>query len=591
MNDRDPSHWSFWWVLENQRYLDLRKDWIEEDESRDTSTAMMGRLAPSSDVISDRVVPELLARLAADDHHEVVSSSLIALARSTTEESGHRGEVQTALREHVHHSNQKVRESAVLGLGLLGSESGGNDLVGLLGESAPAWLGGPRLSIRTRAFAAHGLGLAAIRVQDPEVRRRWALALTRELEAPDSHSITFQIAAVEALGLFSLDEIPASAAGTTGSEHVVSQDSLAQFLSSWVDAAPRRNTWVRSHAAVAAGRAAVGASATERAATITQLTKVIRNRRNHAYIRTGAAIGLGEVANSGKASADRRAREALIDLMKKGQALEARFARMALVAASVRPGAGEEPFAGEHATRRALLADLKRSRTDELGWTALALGRLDWQLRRAGVSTGTETAKALARVGRKRRGDDSSSALGLGLALAIQGTKEARSYEEHLLDEFHDISSPLRKSFMALALGLARTPGVKDALLAEIKGSNAQSPLLWNASLGLVQLDHPVETLLADIVDSSSSTAERRAAIRTLGQAGGARSVDRLLNAVASSEEQDLLRADAIDALASICDREPLTWRDAYSHGLPYFAATQTLNGSGNDSAIIERPW
>ena len=226
-----------------------------------------------------------------------------------------------------------------------------------------------------------------------------------------------------------------------------------------------------------------------------------------------------------------------------------------------------------------------------MGWTAIALGSLDWRLRRAGVSVDKNSVEALAKLGRQRRGDDSSAALGIGLALAVQGTQEARSYEEHLLDEFDDIGSPLRKSFMALALGLARTPGTRDALSEEIKPENGQSPLLWNASVALVLLGEPVEGQLSNIVSSSSSTFERRAAVRSLGQAGGARSVDLLLVTMADQTEQDTLRSEAIDALASICDPEALPWRDAYSHALPYFAATPTLNGSGNDSAIIERPW
>ena len=578
-------------MLENQRYLDIGPNWTDPDAPSQGSVATTGRLAPSRSVIAERVVPELLARLDANDHPEIISSTLIALARSTTEHDGNQGKAHAVLREHLRHGQQKVRESAVLGLGLLGNLAGGNDLSELLGTETPSWLRAPALSVRTRAFAAHGLGLAALRVQDPEARRRWAQALVDELESPGTDSVTFQIAAIEALGLISLDGESAAKSDSKNDSQMASADSLAEYLASWVEVAPRRSAWVRSHAGVAAGKAAAHAGPSVRTAIVTQLTRVIKSRKNHGYIRTGAAMGLGEAANSGNGKVDQRAREALVSLMKSGQALESRFARMALVEAAARPGEGEEPFAGERAARRALLSDLKRSRSDEIGWTALALGSLDWRLHQAGVTTGRETAMALAEFGRKRRGDDSSAALGLGLSLAVQGTKAARTYEEHLLEEFESISSPVRKSFMALALGMARSPGVKDVLLDQIKGQSAHTPLLWNASVALTVMNESVEDELKDMVAKKGSTIERRAAVRALGQAGGARSIDLLLKAAADESEQDLLRAEAIDALAALCDDEPITWRDAYSHALPYFAATPTLNGSGNDSAIIERPW
>lgn len=532
--------------------------------------------------MSEHVLPELVALVEADDHPEVVSAALVAIARATSETRGDLEAARRLLREHVDHANQKVGESALLGLGLLGTEAAGDDLASLLPLRGASWLGaGPRTT-RQRSFAAHALGLAAQRVDGFGPRHRWAAALGDALESTKSDSAAFQVAAVQALGLIDLDE---------GGENGSAQADLTTLLQSWTAEAPGRQDLVRAHAAVATGRAASRAGAELRADVIDGLVDLTRSRRTHVHVRTAAAIALGEAARSGKDGADRRARKALLHLVKKGQPLESRFARVALAQAASRAAGGDQAFPGADDARRVLLQELKRARSDDLGWTALALGTLEWRLHRAGVSTDRKAAAALAKLGAKRRSDDSSAALGLGLALAIQGTGDAARHEEHLLEEFDSIADPVRRGFMALALGLARTSELKETLAAEIQPRSGQSPLLWNASVGLMLHGDRAGRRLAEITRTSTSSFERRAALRALAQVGDASSLDLLLEAAADASDQALLRAAAVDALAALCDTETTPWRDAYSHGLPYFAVTPTLNGSGNESGIVERPW
>lgn len=574
---RDLTHWSFWFVLENQRFLDLESTWREEDLDPTRSVATSKRRRPSSAVVSERVLPGLEALLRADEHPEVVSSALVALARATTETRGDRERARRLLREHAGHSNQKVAESALLGLGLLGLESAGDDLAELLPAREGSWLGTGKRTIRQRAFAAHALGLAAGRTEDSEVRARWSRSLVGALSDSEGDSPTFQVAALQALALIELD-------GERG-------DALATLLASWIDDVPGRSDLVRTHAAAAAGRAAARAGDQLRAEVIETLVDLAHSRRTHPHVRAGAAIGLGEAARSGNGTADREARRALSRLMKKGQPLESRFARVALAQAASRPASGDQAFPGAADVRRALLQELRTAKSDDIGWTALALGSLEWRLHRAGVATGDRAAVALAKLGRKRRSDDSSAALALGLALAIQGTKGASRHDEHLLDEFDSIADPVRRGFTALALGLARTPALAETLASQIQPSSGQSPLLWNASVGLMLHGERAGRRLEEILRTSTSSFERRAALRALAQVGDADSLAHLLDSAADASEQALLRAAAVDALAALCDPETLPWRDAYSHALPYFAVTPTLNGSGNESGIVERPW
>ncbi|MEM8713877.1 MAG: hypothetical protein AAGG01_23280, partial [Planctomycetota bacterium] len=477
---RDLSHWSFWWVLENQRFLDLNSTWSTTASPSGSSVARTGRLRPSYGVIQRDVLPRIWAQLGATEHPDVVSSALIALARTIDPQRSDTEPVRAVLQDHLWHSHRRVAESAALGLGLLGTEEAGDRLAELItGDASEStiggWLDGRRPSSRLRAFAAHGLGLASERVNDSAARRRWAIALVNALEDSNAPTVALQVAAIQALGVIELgqqDVLDAEAVTGPHADRVASDDALATFLLGWSERSSGRSSWVRTHAAAAAGRAAARASEDVRAEIIAALTKMTRDRKIASFIRTGAAIGIGEAANSGRSKADRSAREALVSLMKRGQPLESRFARVALAQAASRPSADEEPFHGATAARRILINDLVHSRSDELGWAALALGGLEWRLHRAGLTTPTDAAAALARMGKKRRGDDSSAALGLGLALTINGMDDAQRFEEHLLAEFRDVSSPLRRSFLAVALGVAGTPAAGATLYDELKGSS-----------------------------------------------------------------------------------------------------------------------
>lgn len=600
-SDRDLLHWSFWWYMESARYLDLRTH-IQGPAAPDGRSVLLNApLAPSRQVVRTRVMPRLLEILGDDAHFEVTSSALIAVGRLARGDSALEAAAFRAIRPYLAGDNVKVRESALLALGLMASHDGIVDLIDVATGATPArtLLETDSIPGRTRAFAAHALGLAAHRAQDLGERQRIALALTDVLEAGPHGTDSVPVAAISALGLVDLGArivIPAEDLRQhAGIDRVLSGRSLAAYLETWVmpsrEVQASRTTRIRSHAAIAFARASAFAGKASREHGVELLTDLSSSRTEHGFVRASATIGLGEAARGGSLPADREARRQLLATIKSGQILEARFARMALATASSAAGAGDDPFAGWEIARNALTTELGRAKSADLGWTALALGVLESRLHDADIETGPAASRALATMAMRRKGDDDSAAIGIGLALAARGTDRQSMAGDRVMQEFDDTTTPLSKGYLALSLGLLDHMPAAQPLRDGLEKIQHQSPVLWNSAVSLGMMGETVSKDLVDALRESRSNADRVALAAALGQTGTAPSVGPLLEMLDAPSIQTSLRASAIDSLTAICDLERMPWRDPYSHAMPYFAATPTQNGSGNGSSILERPW
>ncbi|MEM1448076.1 MAG: HEAT repeat domain-containing protein [Planctomycetota bacterium] len=556
-------------------------------------------LAPSRNVVRTQVLPRLLRLLDEEHSDDIVSSALVAIGRLADP-----GELQStsshkAIRAQLRASNLKVRESAVLGLGLLGTPEAAADLLAVLTneERGRPLVGKQSISARTRAFAAHALGLAAQRIDSLQERQRIAFALVDVLERGNFGRDDLSVAAVGALGLVDLGRrtiVPVPELREHAQlDRVVSARSLTQYLETWT-IRPRsshqgRTRSARAHACVAFARAAATASEDVRLRAVEHLVEVSTNRREHVHVRTAATIALGEVARAGSAEPDRDARRQLLELAKSGQPLERRFARIAVASVCGRPGDGDDPMAGWDEVRKVLTAALGRSRSSDLAWTALALGILEDAAHDADIETGSSATSALSMMALRRKSDDDSAALGLGLALAARGTDRAAQVGERLVDELDETTTPVMRGHLSVALGLIGHGGASAQMRHDLVRAKNQPILLWSTAVGLGLLGEPVGPELVEALENSTSSQHRIAITAALGQTGTASAVFPLLDLLGETRRPTRLRASAVDALGAICDLERLPWRDPIAHAMPYFASTPTLNGSG--SGILERPW
>ncbi|MEM1449414.1 MAG: hypothetical protein AAGI22_09880 [Planctomycetota bacterium] len=556
-------------------------------------------LAPSREVVRSRVLPRLLQAIAEESNPDLVSAALVAAGRLADPGEINTRATHVAARGKLVDPSFKVRESALLALGLLGSPEATTDLVDIVRQT-PRGLeltGSTMIASRLRAFAAHALGLAAVRTDDVAERQRIVLELVDVLESEVHARDDIPVAAVVSLGLVDLGPrmvVPAKELRERAVlEHVLSARSLASYVGGWMDAKSGQKTGrsnrTRSHACIAHARVAATADERTRLAAVERLVDVSDDRAEHVHVRTSAAIALGEVARAGQAASDREARRQLLRLVHEGQPLERRFSRIALASACSRPGEGDDPWAGTDEVRKVLSAALPRSRASDLAWTALALGILDGAAHEAGVDTGPYATSALRTMAVRRKSDDDSAALGIALALAARGTDREQDASELVVKELGQTTTPIMRGHLEIALGLLEHDAAAKTLRSDLVKARNQPVLLWSAAVGLGLMGEPVGHDLVEALKGSTSTAQRIAITAALGQTGTAPAVNPLLEMLDQDQIQVQLRASAVDALGAICDLERLPWRDPIAHAMPYFAATPSLNGSG--SSILERPW
>lgn len=592
-------HWSHWWYLESARYMDIRAHIQGPPAADGRSVLMSSPLAPSRNLVTAKVTPVLLKIAAESEKDDMVAAALLALGRVVEADSPVAARARAVIEARISAPNVAVADSAILALGLLGQPEASAALADIL-RVTPA---GKRLvdsesmPLRKRAFAAHALGLAAVRTEDVLERQRIALELVASLEE-DSHAANdVPVAALSSLGLVNLPsrlQVPAEdLRERKGLEHVLSNRGLTRFLAGWALSSQRGrtrlSTVIRAHACVALARAAADTDEALRASVVERLTALGGHPKAHVQVRTAANIGLGEVARAGNAPCDRGARRHLLDAVDRGQPLEARFARIAVATAASRPGAGDDAFSGTDEVRSTLTGDLARSSSGEMAWSALALGILEERSRIAGRDNDGSVVRALNTLAMRRRSDNDSAALGIGLALAARDTERASSAGERLVMELNDTSTPEMRGFLAVALGLIEHRAAVPTLEAELTKARSQPLLTWSTAVGLGLMGEAVSTGMVQHLERSSSTSERIALSAALGQTGTTHAVDPLLELAETRLRPSIVRASAIDALGAICDLDRLPWRDPIAHSLPYFASTQSLTTAG--LGLLERPW
>ncbi len=595
----DTLHWSHWWYLESARFLDVRRHIQGPPTPDGRSIVSTAPRAPTRRFVEAEVVPRLIEIAREERSVPMVAAALVSLGRAADAPSELHGSAVEAVHSHLGSSSAQIRESAIIALGLFGTPKCNDTLLALAagGKRAEQFALTASVSTRTRAFAAHALGLSAVRIDNAHEQQRIALAMIDLLEGDVLGMADLPVAAVSTLGLVTLPErllVPVEAHRDRDHvDHVLSSRHLAKYLqpilSKKTQQRADRSTTFRAHACVALARAASKTVPAMRANCIGQLVELCSNREEPIHMRTAAAIALGEVASAGEAVEDVDARKMILSLAKRGQPLERRFAWIAAASTMTRPGAGESPLAGAGELKEALTSELAKGRAGELGWAALALGWVEDSIHERGIETPDSAGNALSAMGVKKRNDDDSAALGLGLALATRHTDRAQKTGERLLRELKQTTTPELRGNLLLALGLTEYEGAADVFRKELEGARNQPVLLWSAAIGLGLLGEPVSVDLVRMLGEAKTSEELIGISAALGQVGASNAVRPLLSLLDEDKRPAPMRAAAVEALGAICDLDRMPWRDPIAHALPYFATTATL--STNGLGLLERPW
>ncbi|HEX6813415.1 MAG TPA: HEAT repeat domain-containing protein [Planctomycetota bacterium] len=565
----ETTSWQTWWEFNKEPFLLLRK---VEDKTPTTGSddfylglrrteARRDTLKPTTSDLQDRVVPTLGKLLRAESNRDIQSACLVALGKIGRDGPGL--ELEKTMVPLIARDDQEVRETAVLALGIAGREQALPILAALLRGDAD----GKRLSDRaevsdrTRAFAAYGLGLLAMRSEDGALKSQvhdllWPLLQDKQLKNRE-----LLTAAVTALGLLRDPE--------RAPHKRLAWQTVEELLTWYQIDLGRSDEIVQAHAPVAIARLLGRGSSPLHQRCKEHFAAVLNaSQRRSNPILQSAALALGMLGLPAEENPDDAACAKALQLhYDRGHDRQARyFSLMAL------------GRIGGTANRTWLLSAYERSSKGvERPWVGLALGLIaDAALRRGELDA--EVAEMLLVDIQTIRNDDVRAAL--AVAIGLCGHLSAVPTVTRLLHEQE--GNERLGGYLCVSLALLGDTTTAPALTAILERSVRRPFLLQQAAVALGRLgDKNATPRLLEMLQRSESVAVLSALAIAIGEIGDRRSIDPLITLAGDAEQTKLGRAFVAAALGGVGDKDVMPWNVPLSKDCNYAAVVDTLtNGA-----------
>ncbi|MCA9001646.1 MAG: hypothetical protein KDB61_06975, partial [Planctomycetes bacterium] len=609
----DLSTWDFWWGFNKDQYLNLKvktrgntlvtggDDWLlgkgEEDQTKDT-------LKPSQKQIREIVVPALLKVLDKERGNDLITGSLIALAKIGDEVSeSNTSEFEQVIKKFLKDGNQEISETAAVALGILANDASVELLTQLMNDDAAArsYMGKTEVPFRTRAFAAYGLGLIGHATSDNELRKQIAASLVHMLNTPSFAKRDLKVAAMVAFGLTPVDPVAEEAAdGSLTPEQAASSSRRAQltFLLDYFDEANQRansrtrHEMVRAHAPTAMARllADQGWEMEETRTQVIQkmLEGVDKNSKYDRRIQQSCVLALGQLADARKDKLHKEVGEELDRICKKGETQAKRFALISMAQMAARQGP-EDPegkldrTGGREDVRKAIVSRMAKAKGGQTAWAGLAIGVYGRALSDSGqTGIDIESLSALRSEAEKSKSPDLAGAYMLALGLCND-----QDSAPMILEKLEYFSQEETRGHCAVALGLMNYTQAIEPIQKILEGSEFRPDLLKQAAvaLGLLGDKNMVERLVKMLGDAKSLSSQAAIA-SALGTIGDKNSIDGLVALLNDSGKTQTARGFAAVALGIVCDKELLPWNAKIGTDINYRANTETLTDSAKTGIL-----
>ena len=467
----DLAGWEFWWAFNKDPYLALKSHLsagvVQTDSeefylSHATNLNAKDTQRVSEEKIRSVIVPRLLTALAEEHSNDIQSSCMIALAKIGEEKSEDgKTPIADAIRGFLTSGSQELSETAAVALGILANRENLALLTAVLENDSAKLrvLGlqpGGSVSVRTRSFAAYGLGLIGFKASN-EDRLAINATLRRVLdgEGKTMAQRDIQVACLSAMGLSPLASDPDDVAelapknAPAPKELKSLQDQLRYLFGYYLD--ETNNNLIRAHAPTAMARllssSEVPAQFPMRDSIAQVLMQSLTKESKHStQMQASCALALGLIGDSDEDPSDKSIRAALMRVKEELNDQQVRnFALMALGQVSGRAGHGAgDPIHGVNTenkrenSRSFLLGELSKGKGMIPSWSALSLAVMEREL---------DDAKL---------GSSSDVKLVLSSALA-------------------DAKSPSNVGALSIACGLLRNREAKDTLIANLESSAMQT--------------------------------------------------------------------------------------------------------------------
>jgi hypothetical protein len=447
------------------------------------------------------------------------------------------------------------------------------------------------VSVRTRAFAAYGLGLIGFRATNAD-RKVINESLVRILDG-EGRSMAqrdIPVACLTSIGLCALDSRfeqqgqvvleKRKPASTLDSR----EDQLAYMLQYFADKSVAHST--RAHAPTAMARLLSAGDlpdnyAWREAIAQTLIAGLDQHVNLENSLQQSCALALGVIGDADMDPTDIAIRAALMNVKEDLADHQARhFALIALGQAAGRPGHGlGDPIHAvnvankQQNVRSFLLRELGNGKGAIPSWAAMALAVMERSL-----DDSRQTSSSDAKLALRSALSTAKSPIDIGALSIACGLVRDVGAKDALLAQLNTVRDQEARGFTAVGLGLINDSSVIPQIQDVVRKSKYQPDLLKSAAIGLGLLgDKQLVDDLLSMLSSASGLSSQAAISSALGFIGDARSIDPLVDMLNKTEVTDLARAFAVVALGIISDREDLPWNSKIGMNSNYRANTVSL--------------
>jgi len=588
----DLTGWEFWWNFNKDQYLNLKAA-IYSGVVSGSDTYFLGQgdntgaknaLKPSQTDIREKLVPGLKNALEKERQNDIVTGSLIALAKAgdVKGEDG-KSEFEEIMKKWLPDASQEIAETAAVSLGILANDSSVAVLKDLAGDSEAGrkLVGTNEVKFRTRAFATYGLGLIGARTSSNQVRIEIVDFLVELLNKPETSTRDVKVAAVISLGITPVDW--SSSDGLDKRDGASnSRQAEVEYLRKFFET-ESNHYMIRAQVPAAMARLLTKEKelpAEAKPMVETAVKMLVAGIGEHSKekdeVRQSCALALGQLCDLDNDAHDKAAREALMNVEKRGQQQERYFSLIALGQIGGHPGRGEGAEKTVNDVRGYLVNKLDKGATGARPWAAMAVGVMERELLDLGSSTLPPNGEAKAALRNALKECASVDIMGAyGVAIGIAKDTEAISLLREKMEKFADNSS---RGYMALGLGLVGATDAKGDIQAIVKDAKYKPELLRQAAIALGLLgDKSLVPDLIEMLRDAKSLASQAAVASALGFIGDSRSIDPLVKLLENKEITATARGFAAVALGIVADKEQFPWNSKISTNINYRANTSTL--------------
>ncbi|HEX6812004.1 MAG TPA: HEAT repeat domain-containing protein [Planctomycetota bacterium] len=582
----DLSAWDLWWEFNKDSFLHLKEAVHRGSVETGSLEAYLGStrrpegadtMKPTDNQVLTEILPALKQAIDANDQRDIASSCMIAMAKIGRNHSTF--DLIDVFAPRLRRLDQEVRETAALAIGIAGIDGPTEStlLIDLtLDTPAGRAAYGGEVDIRTRSFAAYGLGLLAHEHTSVALKTKALRALAKLLADDRISQRNLKVAAIEAIGIL------APGTSTAGERQVLSE--AVQCLEHYYDRPlGPGELLIAAHCPTAIAKL-IGRtherSGHFRDRFTADLGEQGKQQRSHDVARS-CALALGQLGlpvhdkNSPAAGCSK----ILFDTYVNHKDDQTRY--FALLALAQIGGAEN---------RTLLINTLRRAKGLDKPWCALAAGvhsflaRHDAEQARLPVRDDRAIGDVLFAQFKDARAPQLVSAL--AVALGLDRHREAGGAMRELM--LADQAKEDQAGYLCIGLALMGDRDATADVQNVFKASTRRPDLLRQSAIALGCLGDKTaaESLRTRLEDANSNLATLAAVSEALGFIGDRRSIAPLKAMLFDKDLGKLSRAFAAVALGGIGDRAPMPWNAKIKANINYRASVETL--TNQQSGILD---